>query len=255
MAVVKGSKQLKMVVVPHHPLRSFAFVFSGFVIITLAGMASYYFGYSEGMNENLNVRQERDELRSQTESFIEQLDSLQQQTVNAQQASAVDRQALLEIQGVLVELREVNAQLEEDVLFYRQIMSPENTENGLVIGQLDLSSTEEENRVRYRIELKQLTNNDNVVSGYANVNIIGMQEGREVSIPLRELALDEDQLDIRLQFRYFQNIEGELVIPENFIPEAVQILAESQGQNAKTVSKNFVWLVERKVFTLLRDLL
>jgi hypothetical protein len=245
MAVVKGSKQIKMVVVPHRPLRSIMLVSGILFVVLVTGLGTFYFGYNEGMDENFNVRQERDQLRSQLDSNIEQLDSLQRQIINAQQASAVDRQALLEIQSVLLELREDNAQLEEDVLFYRQIMSPENTENGLVIGQLDLSSTEKENRIRYRIELKQLTNNDTFVSGYANVNIVGMQEGQEVSIPLRDLAVDEDQLDIRLQFRYFQNIEGELVIPESFVPETVQIIAESQGQNAKTVNKSFVWLVER----------
>jgi len=149
------------------------------------------------------------------------------------------------VQDMLVGLREINAQLEEDVLFYRQIMSPENDESGLAIGQLDLSATEEENRIRYHIELKQLANNENVISGYANVNILGMQEGSEVSFPLRSIAVDENQLDIRLQFRYFQNIEGELIIPENFVPETVQILAVAQGENAKTVQKNFVWLVER----------
>ncbi|MGA1742668.1 MAG: DUF6776 family protein [Pseudohongiellaceae bacterium] len=245
MAVVKGSKQIKMVVVPHRPWRSIMLTLILVCLLLVIGLGTFYFGYNEGMSENFNVRQERDQLRSQLDSNIEQLDTLQQQIINAQQASAVDRQAFLEIQSVLVELREDNAQLEEDVLFYRQIMSPENAENGLVIGQLDLISTEEENRIRYRIELKQLTNNENVVSGHANVNIVGMQEGQEVSIPLRELAVDEDQLDIRLQFRYFQNIEGELVIPANLVPETVQIMAESQGQNAKTVSKSFVWLVER----------
>lgn len=90
-----------------------------------------------------------------------------------------------------------------------------------------------------------MANNENVISGYANVNILGMQEGSEVSFPLRSIAVDENQLDIRLQFRYFQNIEGELIIPENFVPETVQILAVAQGENAKTVQKNFVWLVER----------
>jgi len=89
-----------------------------------------------------------------------------------------------------------------------------------------------------------LANNENVISGYANVNILGMQEGSEVSFPLRSIAVDENQLDIRLQFRYFQNIEGELIIPENFVPETMQILAVAQGKNAKTVQKNFVWLVE-----------
>tara|TARA_R100001143_G_C3359863_1_gene134797 strand:+ start:5535 stop:6272 length:738 start_codon:yes stop_codon:yes gene_type:complete len=245
MAVVKGSKQVKMVVVPHRPRRYVLFWFSTVILTVVVGSGTYFYGYNAGMNENLNVRQERDQLRIQMESNQEQLQSLEQQVVNIEQASAVDRQSILELQNMLVDLREVNAQLEEDVLFYRQIMSPENTENGLVIGQLDLTGTEEENRVRYRIELKQLINNENVVSGHVNVNVVGIQNGQEVSMPLREMAVNEDRLDIRLQFRYFQNIEGELIVPENFEPESVQIVAESEGQNAKIVRKSFVWLVER----------
>jgi len=245
MAVVKGSKQIKMVVVPHRPWRNLLLTLAGLIVAVILTGAGVYYGYSRGTNENIDVRIERDQLSASMNSLETELETLQQDFVNLQQASLVDRQAVIEVQDMLVGLREINAQLEEDVLFYRQIMSPENDESGLAIGQLDLSATEEENRIRYHIELKQLANNENVISGYANVNILGMQEGSEVSFPLRSIAVDENQLDIRLQFRYFQNIEGELIIPENFVPETVQILAVAQGENAKTVQKNFVWLVER----------
>lgn len=245
MAVVKGSKQIKMVVVPHRPWRNLLLTLAGLIVAVILTGAGVYYGYSRGTNENIDVRIERDQLSASVNSLETELETLQQDFVNLQQASLLDRQAVIEVQDMLVGLREINAQLEEDVLFYRQIMSPENDESGLAIGQLDLSATEEENRIRYHIELKQLANNENVISGYANVNILGMQEGSEVSFPLRSIAVDENQLDIRLQFRYFQNIEGELIIPENFVPETVQILAVAQGENAKTVQKNFVWLVER----------
>lgn len=244
MAVVKGSKQIKMVV-PHRPWRNLLLTLAGLIVAVILTGAGVYYGYSRGTNENIDVRIERDQLSASVNSLETELETLQQDFVNLQQASLVDRQAVIEVQDMLVGLREINAQLEEDVLFYRQIMSPENDESGLAIGQLDLSATEEENRIRYHIELKQLANNENVISGYANVNILGMQEGSEVSFPLRSIAVDENQLDIRLQFRYFQNIEDELIIPENFVPETVQILAVAQGENAKTVQKNFVWLVER----------
>lgn len=245
MAVVKGSKQIKMVVVPHRPWRNLLLTLAGLIVAVILTGAGVYYGYSRGTNENIDVRIERDQLSASVNSLETELETLQQDFVNLQQASLVDRQAVIEVQDMLVGLREINAQLQEDVLFYRQIMSPENDESGLAIGQLDLSATEEENRIRYHIELKQLANNENVISGYANVNILGMQEGSEVSFPLRSIAVDENQLDIRLQFRYFQNIEDELIIPENFVPETVQILAVAQGENAKTVQKNFVWLVER----------
>ena len=245
MTVVKGSKQIKMVVVPHRPMRNLFISMCALFVAVILTVTGIYYGYARGTNENIDVRIERNQLSIDVNSLQIQLEVLQQDFVNIEQASLVDRQALIEVQDMLVGLRGINAQLEEDVLFYRQIMSPENDESGLAIGQLDLSATEEENKIRYHIELIQLANNENVISGYANVNILGMQDGNEVSFPLRSVSSVESQLDIRLQFRYFQNIEGELAIPDNFVPETVQILAVSQGDNAKTVQKNFVWVVDR----------
>ena len=82
------------------------------------------------------------------------------------------------------------------------------------------------------------------MSGYVNVNILGTRERQEISMPLRSLAVEEDQLDIKLQFRYFQNIQGELVLPDGFIPLGVQILAVDEGNDGKTIQKSFAWLVE-----------
>ncbi|MDC0598731.1 hypothetical protein OAP18_02710 [Gammaproteobacteria bacterium] len=244
MSVVKGSKQINMVVVPHRPVQVFLVRLSVLVCMLLVGTGFYFLGYSNGVFVNGDARAERDQLVIELETANNQVASLRQEVVNNEQASAVDRRALSNVQDTILSLQEKNAQLEEDVLFYKQIMSPENNETGLVIGQLDLLVTEAEDRIRYRIEFKQLANNENIITGYTNVNILGMQDGQEISIPLRSLSVNEDRLDIRLQFRYFQNIEGELVLPDNFEPDKVQILAVSEGRNGKTIQKSFGWLVE-----------
>ena len=244
MPTVKGSKQQRMVVVPYRPVHTF--LWRAFLILLLAGAAagSWIYGYQRGMLEEGNARAERDLLLAELQGAMAEINKLRQDVVNSEQAREVDRQSLDAVQGTILGLREQIVQLEEDVLFYKQIMSPENAETGLVIGQVDLFTTAEPARFRYRFELKQMGNNDNFVTGYANVNIQGRQEGEERSLPLRALSLGEDQLDIRLQFRYFQNIEGELVLPEGFTPEKVQIIAVGQGDIAKTVQKSFGWLVQ-----------
>ncbi len=190
-----------------------------------------------------DAREERDTLLIQMDDMNSQMSFLQQELINTEQASAVDRQALEEVQDTILNFRETIAQLEEDVLYYKQIMSPENNETGLMIGQLDLVNMNDAGRVRYRLELRQVGNNDNIISGYANVNILGSQNRQEISMPLRSVAVDEDQLDIRLQFRYFQNIQGELLLPERFEPLGVQIIAVDEG-NDETVQKSFAWVVE-----------
>ncbi len=241
---VRGSKQLKMIVVPYRPWRKTMTRLGILLLVAATGAGFYYYGYSQGVFVNGDARQERDELMLQVDDMSTQLLVMQQELTNSEQANAVDRQALEEVQATIINLRETIAQLEEDVLYYKQIMSPENNETGLMIGQLDLLKTELQNRIRYRLELRQAGNNDNVVRGYANVNILGTRERQEISMPLRSLAVDEDQLDIKLQFRYFQNIQGELILPDGFIPLGVQILAVDEANDGKTIQKNFAWVVE-----------
>ncbi len=242
--IVKGSKQLKMIVVPYRPWRKALACLGILLLVAATGGGFYFYGYSEGVFINGDARQERDELIVQVDVMSSQLNILQQELTNSEQANAVDRQALEEVQGTIINLRETIAQLEEDVLYYKQIMSPENTETGLMISQLDLLQTDLQNRIRYRLELRQAGNNDNLVSGYVNVNILGTRDRQEISMPLRSLAVEEDQLDIKLQFRYFQNIQGELILPDGFLPLGVQILAVDEGNNGKTIQKSFAWLVE-----------
>jgi hypothetical protein len=232
-----------MIVVPYQPWRT-AFNWVVIILIVVSSSAGFYFyGYGAGIQVSGDAREERDTLLIQMDDMNSQMSFLQQELINAEQASAVDRQALEEVQDTILNFRETIAQLEEDVLYYKQIMSPENNDTGLMIGQLDLVNMNDAGRVRYRLELRQVGNNDNIISGYANVNILGSQDRQEISMPLRSVAVDENQLDIRLQFRYFQNIQGELLLPERFEPVGVQIIAVDEG-NDETVQKSFAWVVE-----------
>lgn len=232
-----------MIVVPYQPWRT-AFNWVVIILIVVSSSAGFYFyGYGAGIQVSGDAREERDTLLIQMDDMNSQMSFLQQELINTEQASAVDRQALEEVQDTILNFRETIAQLEEDVLYYKKIMSPENNDTGLMIGQLDLVNMNDAGRVRYRLELRQVGNNDNIISGYANVNILGSQDRQEISMPLRSVAVDEDQLDIRLQFRYFQNIQGELLLPERFEPLGVQIIAVDEG-NDETVQKSFAWVVE-----------
>jgi len=46
---------------------------------------------------------------------------------------------------------------------------------------------------------------------------------------------------IKFRFRYFQNIIGELQLPEGFVPREVMVVAQSSGLNAQRLEKTFDW--------------
>ena len=244
MAAVKGSKQLKMVVVPHRPWRTRLALFAFSVVLVLPALFGYYFGHYRALAQQGDAMDQRDALEREVQSLRNGNAVLEGQNLSLQQAASVDKEALSSVQRTIVSLRSQISQLEEDVLFYKQVLSPGNDETGLVIGQLDLVAGEGLGDIRYRLELKQQGNNDNFIRGHVNVNVIGLQDGEEVTVPLRDLSDSVGDLDIKLQFRYFQNVEGQLLLPAGFEPQKVRIVAVAEGENAKTIQKSFGWLLQ-----------
>lgn len=233
-----------MVVVPYRPWRNFTVRMAFILAFGAVGYGSYEYGSVQGIQMQGDAVAERDQLLQDVDQYSKEINRLRQELVNSEQAGQVDRKALEDVQLIIGNLNEKITQLEEDVLFYKQIMSPENTERGLVIGQLDLFATNDENRFQYKLVLKQQGNNDSAIDGYVNVNIQGKQNQETVSLPLRRVSTTESQLNIKLGFRYFQNVEGEMLLPADFVPEKVQIKAVAEGRNGKTVEKSFGWLVQ-----------
>ena len=63
------------------------------------------------------------------------------------------------------------------------------------------------------------------------------------SLPLADILPEGNTFDPGLNFRYFQNLEGEFELPEGFVPEQVEVKAESTKPAANKVEKIFSWSV------------
>src|SRR5690606_4771030 len=130
MASVKGSKQLQMRVVPHRPLVELGVRLAVVSALLVVGVGAYYLGFVRGVNINGDARLERSELLSVVTAQDEEIALLKEQLLFSQQANIVDRQSLQNVQNTLVGQQETIHQLEEDLLFYRSIMAPEDAERG-----------------------------------------------------------------------------------------------------------------------------
>lgn len=244
MSQVKGSKQYHMVVVPYRPVRRVLTVVILLLVTAGAVAASYYWGHRQGMTEQADAVAERDELRGKVVDLTREADELRQQVANLRLGSEVDQQASEEMRNQVIQLREEIAALEEDITFYRGLMSPSDNNSGLTIGSLNVIGTGIPRQYEYKLVVQQLATNHQVLSGHLNFNIVGRRGEETETLSLHQLSDQVDSRDIRLRFRYFQNIEGRLTLPEGFEPERIELAAQSSGGNRETVEKKFGWLVQ-----------
>lgn len=244
--VVKGSKHEKMVVVPYRPGRRFVLVVLLVLGVAVSAVGGFMFGYSNTLRSQQSEQTTQQELNELLIGAETENSELRRQVAILDRSSVMDQLAAEEVQETIIGLRDRVSQLEEDIVYYRQVVSAETEDTGLIISQLDIDVTRESNRYRYKLVLRQQdADGDTFLTGHVNINLVGSQGEEKQILSLRDLSAEQDQLDIRLRFKYFQNIEGELVLPENFVPDRLQVAAVSVGPVEKSINQNFSWVVER----------
>ena len=144
----------------------------------------------------------------------------------------------------IIEQKEQIAALEEDITFYRSLMSPSDNKQGLTIGSVNIISTGIPREFDFKIVIQQLVTNHQLLTGTLNVNVIGREAGVTRIIPLKDLTTQVDTDEVKLRFKYFQDVKGRLVLPIGFEAERIEVIAKSSGKNSSVVEKKFGWLAE-----------
>ena len=142
-------------VVPYRPGRRVLFTWLLLTGVAVSAAGGWGYAYYTTVLAQQGEQAEKRELSSQLTDLRQENEALKRQIAILDRSSAVDQQTGAELQETLTALRQRVAQLEEDVLFYRQVVEEEADETGLVIGQLDIDATRSPDRYRYKLVMRQ----------------------------------------------------------------------------------------------------
>jgi hypothetical protein len=149
----------------------------------------------------------------------------------------MDQTAYQELDHSLKESAQEIVKLREELNFYRNIISPPNKKSGLRIQSLNIEADGSRNRYRYKLVLIQALKHDRSLKGKATFEIAGLQAGKSKSLVFPRSA----DKAIRVNFKYFQDIEGHFELPKNFRPEQVKVNVNTWGRNAQTIQEIYAW--------------
>lgn len=158
----------------------------------------------------------------------------------------VDKRALELVRSEMAAEKERAADLEEGLSFYRNMVVSEDMGSGLSVRKPELVSAETPGRFRYRFFIQQREREYEMVEGSLAVEVSGNKGGKEVSFPLAELSTDFDDKASTLHFRYFQAIEGEMVLPEGFEPQGMTLVAKASKPRKSEAKKQFPWELQER---------
>jgi hypothetical protein len=135
-------------------------------------------------------------------------------------------------------------ELRSDLAFYQQIMAPELAPKGFVIDSFNIEAALSEGEFRFELVLMQQEKIKNTLKGNIQVSLLGSENGKSKRISLASLMPDKGE-SLKYSFKYFQVIEGQLRLPENFEPEKILVHADIYQFKVKrgTLDKSFDWLL------------
>ena len=199
-------------------------------------LGRYQAGYSM-----LDHRRERAGLAAELAEERGISDELRRQLAIAETAGDIDRVTYSQVESSLGELQaQIQAQ-EEELVFYRGIVSPQDRVAGLRIQSLEVLPSDGEGRYLVRLLLVQAIVHNRRVAGAVKLQLEGVQDGQTAAFDAAEVVAPGEPYDMAYEFRYFQGLETELALPVGFEPQRVTVEIWPNEARAERINQTFEW--------------
>ena len=191
------------------------------------------------------LRQQRDAAIAQSEALQNNEARLKQKLANAKRAEFITRSANNQIQEFLAEKDEQIAGLKADMDFYERLVGSGGRRHGLSVHNAEFMPGAG-NTWHYTITLTQNINRGGLTSGQMRFAVDGVSGGKLKSVEWALLLQKAEAPAQAFSFRYFQQIEGDVMLPPGFTPQRVRVSVS--GAFGKQ-EQRFDWTESRPVAT------
>lgn len=185
-----------------------------------------------------DLRQNLDFVSRELQTLKDRLDRTQAREAVLQRETDVLRQAnrLLREQETQRQ-SELNA-LQSELDFYRRLAGTGGAQTGLDVYRVELLATGSERVFQYALTLTQNIRRASIISGRAQIDVEGTLDDHPVTLRWSQIGGDEPEPAFR--FKYFQQLEGYLALPEAFQPIRLVITLETGGSR-NPVQRSYDW--------------
>jgi len=207
-------------------------------LVCLAG--GYWAGQLSASTAEVSGNLLAEDLDRMRRALMESEDAL----VDAELSANVNRAAADTLRRDMQKQHREVLRLQEEVVFYKSLMAPGALPKGLQVTELELTRAGDDGVFTYELLLTQVALRRNYISGEVRFDVIGHRQGDDsataddVVLSLTELA-PETSYPLKFKFRYFQDLKGRIVLPDDFVPARVLVTANQSGKDP--VQASFPW--------------
>jgi hypothetical protein len=211
------------------------------LLVLIAGYLVFEYGRISAGYDTLDAANERGELVAHIDTLDNEIEALQQEVALHVTHREIDREAYKEVESSLITLQAKIVEQQDAIAFYRGIVSPADGKPGLRVQDFKLTRGGEEREFKLRLVLVQAMKHDRKVSGDVSVSVEGNEDGEVKSYALTDLLPADADKAWPFSFRYFQDFDRRIVLPDGFTPERVHVEVRSRTRSISSIEESYAW--------------
>lgn len=211
------------------------------IVIAVCGYLVFEFGRIQADYSIVEAARERDVFEDRIDELEDEIVSLKEEVALLETHRNIDREAYNEVEASLISLQAKIQEQSDAIAFYRGIVSPADGAAGLRVQDLKLSRGSTERAYKVRLVLVQSLKHDRKVSGDVSLTIEGIQDGATATYAYAQLLPDAAEESWAFSFRYFQDFDREIILPDGFKPERINVEVRSRTRSVASIAESFSW--------------
>jgi len=211
------------------------------VLIVIVGYLVFEFGRIQANFNIVDADAEGQAYEDRIEGLQEEIVALKEQVVLLETHREIDKAAYEDVETGLMDLQAKIQEQTDAIAFYRGIVSPADGAAGLRVQDLKLTRGSAERAYNVRLVLVQSLKHDRKVSGDVKLTVVGDQGGAQATIEFAQLLPAESSKSWPFSFRYFQDFDREIILPDGFTPERINIEVRSKTRLIESVEESYAW--------------
>ncbi len=165
-------------------------------------------------------------------------DRLSQEVSTLRRSDQISREANRDLERTLAERDEEIAGLRADIAFYERFVGATGQRRGLSVHDLEMQ-LQSGDAWHFVATLTQNLNRGAVNTGRVTLAIEGTRNDRLEKLAWSNLRKQSNAPGVGYSFKYFQQVEGEVMLPKDFKPLRVTVRLVPAGGSA--VEQSFPW--------------
>lgn len=229
----------QLVVRPHEPNR-LRVVWLALTVIWVASLvAAWRMGADDAAPRLLEVATNLAAVEAEFEKASTELDASKDRLAILERSDQMSRTASESLQQTLRDREEEIVALRTDLAFYQRLVGGRAPRQGLAVQSFALKPIGRSGAYAFRTTLTQNLKKAAISVGTVDLSVAGVMGKRLATMDWRDLAQDAGQQPLAFSFKYFERLEGSLMLPEGFTPNRVKLVVRSRSGEQAT--HTFAW--------------